>query len=209
MNHAFLISKECATPVSVNRFNDPRGARHWGADLAPQPSHEGSWCQASIALPNRKLLPSPRWSPGEPSRSFANSYRLLADVGPVEFVGDALASSKRSGKSTGPFRGAARGWANTSRHKHECGKSNPYIPTCHSVLESVARAHLLTAALMATEPHIRSPFSERLAPQSLILEVIGLGRGESKLYCGISQPLFATVHPPGSNAADQASWNSR
>ena len=29
---------------------------------------------------------------------------------------------------------------------------------------------------MPAEPHIRSPFSERLAPQSLILEVIGLGR---------------------------------
>jgi len=29
---------------------------------------------------------------------------------------------------------------------------------------------------MPAEPHIRSPFTERLAPQSLILEVIGLGR---------------------------------
>jgi hypothetical protein len=29
------------------------------------------------------------------------------------------------------------------------------------------------------------------------------------LYSGISQPLFATVRPPGSNSADQASWNSR
>ena len=47
------------------------------------------------------------------------------------------------------------------------------LPRC---IESVARAHLLTAALMPAEPHIRSPFSERLAPQSLILEVIGLGR---------------------------------
>src|ERR1700736_4866151 len=44
------------------------------------------------------------------------------------------------------------------------------------VVESVARARLLAAALMPAEPHIRSPFSERLAPQSLILEVIGLGR---------------------------------
>ena len=33
--------------------------------------------------------------------------------------------------------------------------------------------------------------------------------GESTLYGGISQPLFATVRPPGSNGADQASWNSR
>ena len=31
----------------------------------------------------------------------------------------------------------------------------------------------------------------------------------STLYFGISQPLFATARPPGSNAADQASWNSR
>ena len=33
--------------------------------------------------------------------------------------------------------------------------------------------------------------------------------GGSTLYGGISQPMFATVRPPGSNAADQASWNSR
>ena len=32
--------------------------------------------------------------------------------------------------------------------------------------------------------------------------------GGSMLYSGISQPLSVTVHPPGSNAADQASWNS-
>ena len=34
-------------------------------------------------------------------------------------------------------------------------------------------------------------------------------KGGSTLYCGILQPLFATVHPPRSNGADQASWNSR
>ncbi len=33
--------------------------------------------------------------------------------------------------------------------------------------------------------------------------------GGSTLYVGISQPLFATVRPPGSNGADQTSWNSR
>ena len=79
-------------------------------------------------------------------------------------------------------------------------------PRC---IGSVARAHLLTAALMPAEPHIRSPFPERLAPQSLILEVIGLGRAGPHCICGISQPMFATVRPPGSNGADQASWNSR
>ena len=57
---------------------------------------------------------------------------------------------------------------------------------------------------MPAEPHIRSPFLERLAPQSLILEVIWAREDGSTLYFGISQPLFATVRPPGSNGADQA-----
>jgi DNA-directed RNA polymerase specialized sigma24 family protein len=50
------------------------------------------------------------------------------------------------------------------------------LPRRRSVIESVARARPLTAVLMPAEPHIRSPFTERLAPQSLILEVIGLQR---------------------------------
>src|SRR6266513_177419 len=33
--------------------------------------------------------------------------------------------------------------------------------------------------------------------------------GGSILYDGILQPLSVTVRPPGSNGADQASWNSR
>jgi hypothetical protein len=33
--------------------------------------------------------------------------------------------------------------------------------------------------------------------------------GGSTLYFGILQPLSVTVRPPGSNPADQASWNSR
>ena len=48
-----------------------------------KPSHEGSWCQASIALPSQQLLPPPHWSPGKPSGLF-NSDQLLTDVGPVE-----------------------------------------------------------------------------------------------------------------------------
>jgi len=91
--------------------------------------------------------------------------------------------------------GAIRGLANFTRsycavERHECPtlgppsaaqSTMPSIATPRSVspadrFESVARAHLLAAALMPAEPHIRSPFTERLAPQSLILEVIGLGR---------------------------------
>ena len=60
---------------------------------------------------------------------------------------------------------------------HEGGTvKGRHLPTRVPVVESVARARLLAAALMPAEPHIRSPFTERLAPQSLILEVIGLGR---------------------------------
>ena len=110
-------------------------------------------------------------------------------------MGDALASSKRSGKSTGfcwpptpPLarqcvlaalhadnpRGA-RHWAQLHA-ANGCTVKDRHLPRCRSVVESVARAHPLTAVLMPAEPHIRSPFIERLAPQSLILEVIGLGR---------------------------------
>ena len=69
---------------------------------------------------------------------------------------------------------------------------------CTSRYRIRARAHLLTAALMPAEPHIRSPFPERLAPQSLIPRGHRAREGGSTLYGGISQPLFATVHPPGS-----------
>ena len=72
----------------------------------------------------------------------------------------------------------ARHWAhlraaNFTRGWHCQGSSSS---NTRPVVESVARARLLAAALMPAEPHIRSPFTERLAPQSLILEVIGLGR---------------------------------
>ena len=143
-----------------------------GRILTPQTSHEGSWCQASIAMPNQKLLRPPLWSPGQPSRS------LLAQINsspmrPSGVVGDALASSKRSGKSTGfcwpPIPPVVRERVFRSRLLHT-------VTYSAAALRSMARAHLLTAALMPAEPHIRSPFPERLAPQSLILKVIGLGR---------------------------------
>src|SRR6266550_2434316 len=60
----------------------------------------------------------------------------------------------------------------TIHHAVDCDPLSPLQTT----FESVARAHLLAATSMPAEPHIRSPFTERLAPQSLILEVIGLGR---------------------------------
>src|ERR1700758_1020290 len=71
--------------TTLVRGINPRGARHWGAALRDQTSHEGSWCQASM----------------EPAlRSFSNSDQLLTDVG-LWSCGRRTASSKRSGKSTG------------------------------------------------------------------------------------------------------------
>jgi len=69
-----------------------------------------------------------------------------------------------------------RGTSRHTLHMRVATVKRRDLLTYRSIPGSVARAHLSTAALMATEPHIRSPFSERLAPQSLILEVIGLGR---------------------------------
>jgi hypothetical protein len=98
------------------------------------------------------------------TRYFRRSTKLGAEIAQIRALFPAqsaaqncsarlVRSPKRSGKSTGLC------WPRAPRG-----------------VESVARAHLLTAASMPAEPHIRSPFSERLAPQSLILEVIGLGR---------------------------------
>src|SRR6267143_3453560 len=86
--------------------------------------------------------------------------------------------------------------------------ATPCLPL-QTTFESVARAHLLAAASMPAEPHIRSPFYR--AASTTIPHSGGhrAREGGSTLYFGILQPLFVTVRPPGSNAADQASWNSR
>src|SRR5215813_4971008 len=76
---------------------------------------------------------------------------------------------------------------------------------CDPWLEPIYRLQLL----MSAEPHIRSPFPERL--DTIIPHSRGhrARDGGSILYFGISQPLFATVRPPESNAADQAArWLS-
>src|ERR1700730_16963093 len=63
-----------------------------------------------------------------------------------------------------------------SQHNPPCRRSRPPVSPCRPLSNPWLEPHLLTAASMPAEPHIRSPFTERLAPQSLILEVIGLGR---------------------------------
>jgi hypothetical protein len=159
------------------------------------------------ALPHRNLLPLPHLvSAPALARSFPNSISTTYRCGPCGVVGDALASSKRSGKSTGfllatytaagqtnasPLARRATGRGVGGQTEARCGGSearhwahlhsaNWVAPSRSSEVPLRCRIRgsspLLTAALMPAEPHIRSPFSERLAPQSLILEVIGLER---------------------------------
>jgi hypothetical protein len=187
-------------PVCVE---DPRGARHWGADLAPHTSHEGSWVKRALHC-QPKTAPVAHWPPGRPSRPFLTHI----NCSPME----ALWSCGRRTSVVQAQRQIHRAFCRplylVPRHEGGTVKGS-CIPTCRSVLESVARAHLLTAALMPAEPHIRSPFRERLAPQSLILEVIGLGRAGPHCIAAYHSHCMRRSAPPGSNGADQASWNSR
>src|ERR1700751_1603562 len=57
---------------------------------------------------------------------------------------------------------------------------------------------------MPAEPHIRSPFPRTAGTTIPDSRGHRAREGGSTLYVGISQPLFGTVRPPGSNGADQA-----
>jgi hypothetical protein len=177
-----------------------------GRIFTPQTSHEGNWCQASISLRHGtccRLIWSPRqpslvlfplhinnlpmwalWSCGR-RVSVVQAQRQIHRV----FVGHRHcrwrdnASSPRytamsvwtNGSADADNPRGARHWAQLHA-ANGCTVKDRHLPRRRSVVESVARAHPLTADLMPAEPHIRSPFTEQLAPQSLILEVIGLGR---------------------------------
>src|SRR5215471_18825911 len=101
---------------------------------------------------------------------FSNSDQLLTDVGPVELW---TAHWRRPSAAANPqgcwprTPSVARERVFRSRLRHY---NDGIVPLrCDPWLEPI----LSTAALMPAEPHIRSPLPERLAPQSLILEVIG------------------------------------
>jgi hypothetical protein len=152
--------------TTLVRGISPRGARHWGAALRDQTSHEGSWCQASMHL-------SPHWSPGQPSRSFLTQINCspmwaLWSCGRRTSV---VQAQRQIHRVAGPVH---RRWPENAFSDRDCGTTVTVIVPlrCDPWLEPI----LSTAALMPAEPHIRSPLRERLAPQSLIRKVIGLGR---------------------------------
>src|SRR6201987_295619 len=66
-----------------------------------------------------------------------------------------------------------------------------------------------TAALMPAEPHIRSPFPKRLAPQSLILEVIGLGRAGPPCISAYHSHCLERSARPDPTGLIRPSWNWR
>src|SRR5437868_10955337 len=100
------------------------GSSPLGRIFALQTSHEGNWCQASIALRHGtccRFIYGLRVSP----RLFvSHSISITYRCGPCGVVGDAFASSKRSGKSTGfcwpPTPPLARQCVLAALHGDEC-----------------------------------------------------------------------------------------
>jgi hypothetical protein len=202
-----------------------------GADRAPQTSHEGNWCQASIALRHGtccRLI----WSPRQPRLFFSHSISITYRCGPCGVVGDALASSKRSGKSTGfrwpPTPPLARQCVLAALHgdecmdklKRRCGQSEGSSPLGASSRRKWVHRGAVRCRIRGSSPSVDCGFDARRTSHSVAVHRAAsttiphsgghrAREGGSTLYIGISQPLFATVRPPGSNAADQASWNSR
>src|SRR5689334_24440017 len=109
---------------------------------------------------------------------------MLTDVGPVEL------------------------WATRSVVQAQRQIHRVFLAACPSPNRIRGSSPLRTAALMPAEPHIRSPLQSgyTIIPHSKGHRARESG---STLYDGILQPLFVTVRSPGSNGADQASWNSR
>ena len=177
-----------------------------GRIFAPHTSHEGGAVKAhpyrcrrqsgqEAVLPHRRMFPRRRALPhqsgsrrltGPPAEPqllfrFINQSSLMLALWSC---GRRAASSKRSGKSTGFC------WP---MHLVRIRGSSPSVD-CGFDARRTSHSVAVHRAASTTIPHSGGHRARE---------------GGSTLYLGILQPLFATVHPPGSNAADQASWNSR
>src|SRR5712664_2993441 len=95
-----------------------------GRIFAPQTSHEGNWCQASIGLRHGTCCRLIWGLRASPRLFFSQSISITYRCGPCGVVGDALASSKRSSKSTGfcwpPTLPLARQCVLAALHGDEC-----------------------------------------------------------------------------------------
>src|SRR6516164_8421378 len=81
--HLCQGSSRAVFSVLVGQYERSEGSALAGAMRATT-SHEVSWCQASIALPNQKVAPAVSFGLGPALSFFSNSDQRLTDVGPVE-----------------------------------------------------------------------------------------------------------------------------
>jgi len=81
-NTSVKVHPAQSSPFLLVNMNDPREARLLA--MRATTSHEVSWCQASIALPNQKVAPAVSFGLGPALSFFSNSDQRLTDVGPVE-----------------------------------------------------------------------------------------------------------------------------
>jgi hypothetical protein len=134
-----------------------------GRILTPQTSHEGGTVKGSIV--NGAICGLANFTRSTAPSNGMNAQRAAG--GPLSSPAAAQRCAEGAGLDSGPPAAAQSTMPSIAI---------PAASPLQTTFESVARAHLVAAALMPAEPHIRSPFTERLAPQSLILEVIGLER---------------------------------
>jgi len=91
----FLPSFGAAVP------EDPRGARHWGRIFVPQTHMRTIGVKRALHCLTETCSRCSSVSASALALSFPNPISTTYRCGPCGVVGDALASSKRSGKSIG------------------------------------------------------------------------------------------------------------
>ena len=123
------MNSEMGLSSKLRRLTPPvcvmiRGKLAIGAHLRATHSHEGNWCQASIGLRHGTCCRLIWGLRASPRLFFSQSISITYRCGPCGVVGDALASSKRSGKSTGfcwpPTLPLARQCVLAALHGDEC-----------------------------------------------------------------------------------------
>jgi hypothetical protein len=226
------------TGLSHGCASNPRGARHRARNPAPHTSHEGIGVKrACIASPELApvasfgLGASPRsffsqldinylpmwalWSCGR-RPSVVQAQRQIHRV----FAGHLHRRwpDKRVPSSSPRYRARSR---RTNRSAMRRIRGSPLGASSLRKLGGTVKIFRGAAPLSNPwlEPIVDCGFDARRTSHPVaVLRAAGTTiphsgghrarEGGSTLYFGISQPLFATARPPGSNAADQASWNS-
>jgi len=145
------------------------------------------------------------WSPGQPSGSFLTQINC-SRCGPCGVVGDATSVVQ-----------AQRQIHRVLAGHHTAGSQRTRFPIEIAALRYVSCG---CVAIRGSSPFIDCGFDRRRTSHPVAVPRTAgttiphsqghrAREGGSTLYFGISQPLFATVRPPGSNGADQARGGTR